>query len=449
MPTQQSAFLCALAAICLISCNTKTTTPGPTRISEILPYDSVQALPDAPLETGVYNDAFLDNAVQRFTAGSRKVSVITAKKGLKITLDPSILEKEDGSVVDGRVDVNIIELTSSNDLFKSNAATISDGRLLASGGSYYVGMFCNGQKLRIKRGKKLQVDFPRLSENEMQLFYGERNAGNDMNWKWAGTTLEPQAETLSFTDTNSNFTDLSPYTFFKVREDQHYRSLKDEVYLYTKKMTLGELIDTLNKPYKRVYVDSIYAWPRNVRPDLQQDTNFLLTNYGPRYQLRIRTIKTMQADCAEAKKRDSIRKAELEKWQPQNLAGQLQKYYAPSMISQLGWLNCDRFYQYEKTGVDLDFPVSLNKCTIQYFVIFRGFSGLLSERLELNGNNTASISNLPVGEQVTLVAFTKSNGVIYQGKEDFTVQKNKKLPMEFKAISKEELAVIFRNNVKA
>ena len=89
-------------------------------------------------------------------------------------------------------------MTTSNDLFKSNAATVSNGRLLASGGSYFIGMENNGQKIRLKKGHSLPVDFPVFAKEEMELFYGERDSAGSMNWVKAGNKLEQQFEEMEF-----------------------------------------------------------------------------------------------------------------------------------------------------------------------------------------------------------------------------------------------------------
>jgi hypothetical protein len=72
----------------------------------------------------------------------------------------------------------------------SNAQTISDGKLLISGGAYFIGMTSNGEQLKLKEGRSLSVQFPKLSEKEMALFYGQRNDLGQMNWQIATETLK-------------------------------------------------------------------------------------------------------------------------------------------------------------------------------------------------------------------------------------------------------------------
>ena len=185
MPTKRIQLTLVIVLFVLFSCNNKKN-PADAAIKNIAAKtDSVEILSDEEFKISEYATGFTDAVTQKFSISSKKKSVITGKKGLKIIVDPWVLEKENGTVVDGKIIVRLIELTNSEDLFKSNAATISDGRLLMSGGSYFIGMECNGEKLKIKKDKNLKVEFPILKGEEMQLFYGERDILQAMNWRRA------------------------------------------------------------------------------------------------------------------------------------------------------------------------------------------------------------------------------------------------------------------------
>jgi hypothetical protein len=58
------------------------------------------------------------------------------------------------------------------------------------------------------------------------------------------------------------------------------------------------------------------------------------------------------------------------------------------------------------------------------------------------------LANLPVGEPVILVGFSKVNGKIFQCREEFTIRKNQPLHPDFKNIQPEELKEMFGKNVK-
>ena len=455
MLTQRVYLLFVICTFVLFSCKNKKIKS--TKLVDVVSFDTVQLQPDESISLSDYSNVFTTNITQVFTASQNKISAITAKKGLKIIVNPLVLEKEDGSAIDGKIKVSIIELTNSEELFKSNAATVSNGRLLASGGSYFIGMTCNGQKLRIKKNKNLQVQFPVLKENEMQLFYGQRDSAENMNWVDAGINLQQlqEEESIQFTDSNQNLVNdnIPAYAFTDESGNAKiYPSLNEKVYYYETMMTIKTLVDTINKHSTKIYIDTVYMWPKQIAkllPGQRVDTNFLYKVYGPPKQFILKTCLALQQEN-ERKAIEKIKqKQAIEDWQPQTLAGQIQKYYNPSAITNLGWINCDRFYQYSKPAeVELDLPITFNKGSIQYFVIFKSFNGLINGKLTVNKKTNVSLYNLPPDEPVTLVVFTKNNGQLFYSKEEFVTQKNKSLKLDFKNISATEMSKIFGKNVR-
>jgi hypothetical protein len=127
---------------------------------------------------------------QVFSVSADKPSVLTGRKGTKISIDPNDLITESGKPLGKNIEVELKELVNQGQLLRSNAQTISDGRLLISGGAYFIGMTSNGERLRLKDGKKLIVQFPKLSDKEMALFYGQRNDFGQMNWQKASETFK-------------------------------------------------------------------------------------------------------------------------------------------------------------------------------------------------------------------------------------------------------------------
>ena len=380
-------------------------------------------------------------------------------------VDPSVLEKEDGSPLDGKINISIIELTNSNELFKGNTATVSNGQLLASGGSYFIGMECRGKKLRIKRGKTMQVDFPLLKDDEMELFYGERDSIGTMNWKKTGKVLQQEFEKISF-NTTPDYSALFKQQLFRQPGIKInyclFNSLDTKVFFSNKLMTIREIVTDLHSKGIDRIIDTIYYnWcGRGSKVVYSMDSSFPKgIIYGRQYRIISPKVLHREKDSlAEdlCMKKESLEKANAEynkamaNIRENDITEQLKKYYAPSTIGSLGWLNCDRFYKSkENTDIDLDIPITLNNSRIEYFIIFRSFNGLINERIDFNEDSKAVLRNLPIGASVTLVAFAKNKGIIYQGREDFVIEKNKKIPVNFKIISKEELNKIFRNNVKA
>ncbi|MEP7163333.1 MAG: hypothetical protein ABI741_01500 [Ferruginibacter sp.] len=456
MPTLKFACTCAAALFLLVSCNNKKTKAGNEQ-QQSPSSSTVMANPqEETINIPDFQKGYEQLLTQRFTAAAGKITVIKADKGLKLTVDPLALEKENGEAVNDAINVSIIELTNSEDLFKSNAATVSDGKLLMSGGSYYIGMESEGEKLHIRKGYFLEVEFPKLRKEDMELFYGQRDSGNNMNWKPAGESLEPPEEPIEFTYATYRYDTV--YRVDTIREPDKsvysysfltgrvFRDLNAKVFYYDQQVTLGQLLDTVNKHSRKLCLDSISFWPPNLPKNRTLDTNYLVTVYGPRFQLM---LKKCECKDDEAKKYPYIRRdTSINSRVVSSLADQVQKYYAPEQINALGWINCDRYDNRPMSDMEFEIPITFNtNPNIQYFVLFKSFSGCINGSIIPNAQKFV-INQLPLNEEITLIAFTKSKGLIYQARTDLRVSQKKNMILDFKEISMAEMNKIFGRNVR-
>ena len=431
-------FLLSFIVISLACCNNQRTrsknSPVPITKAPVNIVDTPYCINELSLLG--YNDQFIHNITQHFKAASINTTLIPSRGGVKLTVNPTFLEKEDGSEIDGMIEVALIELTNSNDLFRSNAATMSDGNLLASGGSYYIGMNCNGQKIRIRKGCSLRVKFPVLSQNEMELFYGQRDSLGNMNWQRSEKILRPDNE-ITFSDKQTYPLNTFP-AIPTIPKEELYDSLNAPVYFYDRKMTVKDLVDTLQKRGVDISIDTLY---------LQDVFKFQEIIKNASSKNKIYRVIT-GAEKNKEKLRSEDLKSLREEQEKKSLKGQLRRYYATTTIGYLGWINCDRFYNEENTDINLEAPITMAGSQIEYFVIFKSFNGLVNGKTILNNQNKYSISNLPIGQAVTIIAFTKLNGQVFQCKTDYVIRKNCFIALDFKPISNLELNNMFAGNIK-
>lgn len=402
-----------------------------------------------------YSNAYTQSITQTFVVKQKSVAVIKGKKGLKVRVDPGLLEKADGTAVDGDVLVKIVELTTPNELFRANAATVSNGELLMSGGSYYVGMECNGQGLKIKKGRQLQMEFPKLKDNDMELFYGNRNENGDMNWVRAAEPLRIQQQYFAYTppypvnDATNRF-----YSKYKM-----FDSLTEKVFFMEKKMTIREMVEALQKRGVDKNIDSVYlSWDQLYRTPYPYGDSIRPSYFVKKY--RIMSCSQIQEEkdsldkiASVQKQRDEANRQYEEAWQKKyaasSLESQLQKYYAPAGVTQLGWINCDRFYNApQQIDVPVEMPYTFNNTPLRYFLIYKNFNGLMSGQLTRNFKGEMTLTKLPAGQPVTLVAFVSVNGQVFQCKKEFTVGNETTIAPEFTGISPAQLRDMFGANVK-
>ena len=71
----------------------------------------------------------------------------------------------------------------------------------------------------------MQVDFPVICTDEMELFYGERNAENNMNWKRAGVNLMPLQEESLLSDSGMAENDFAAKVGLFMNELKLYQNI--------------------------------------------------------------------------------------------------------------------------------------------------------------------------------------------------------------------------------
>ena len=135
-----------------------------------------------------------DDVSQKVIIPSDKSTIVTGQRGTKIFINPKDLETQDGQLFGKNIELELKELTNTGELFRANAQTISNDTILISGGAYYIAITSNGEQLRLKNGMSLKVQFPKLSDNEMTLFYGQRDDLGRMNWQKSNKKFEQNVQ---------------------------------------------------------------------------------------------------------------------------------------------------------------------------------------------------------------------------------------------------------------
>lgn len=209
-------------------------------------------------------DGFLNSisdAPQQFTASSKEPSTITGNKGTIIHVNPSNLETIDGTELGSVIEIELIELHDNSSLILNNTPTLSNGELLVTGGAYYINMKSDGKQLKLNQESGLNVEFPKITEEEMTLFFGERDSLGQMNWiptnnKFAPKSLslpdEPKKKIKYIKKTSNEIDAIFGYIDgedSKVETKEEEEVSKEEYEQYLKQK---EEIETQNKTYETV-----------------------------------------------------------------------------------------------------------------------------------------------------------------------------------------------------
>ena len=151
-------------------------------------YNTVTPDPTSPTTPSAIKAIFLSNRSndkQSFTVNAEVASQLIGNKGTKIHIPENAFVSAGGSPVSGNVTVEILEVMDQSSMIWYGLPTMSNGRILESGGELMVKAFANGQELGLANGVELDIEMP--SDNnkpEMTLYYGAETKTQigDVNW---------------------------------------------------------------------------------------------------------------------------------------------------------------------------------------------------------------------------------------------------------------------------
>lgn len=122
-------------------------------------------------------------------------------------------------------------------------------------------------------------------------------------------------------------------------------------------------------------------------------------------------------------------------------------YYLPETVSnyffksnQLGWINCDRFVDYEGEKTDLIVKVE-NPMPLEYkttmFLVFKNIKSVMP--VYTDNNEYFTCGQLPIGEEVVLVTVSASENACVFSCKDMIVEKGKIEKVKLETVSKSKM----------
>jgi hypothetical protein len=377
-----------------------------------------------------------------FVVGQGRDTLLIGTKGCVVFFEKESFSFLDGTLVKGNVKISLKECLSLADMIREGLSTSSDGQILETRGMVNVQAFADGKALKLKEGKKFIVHFPRDSSEknkQMALFYGQKDSSN-INWNLdKASLLVPTVFLGTYGHEGFPLNDTTKSGFYFKGKDKvdffdyfynsfDYRKLKDTsgflgkdysanfIVTKTGKITQvkvieeildnsGQLVNTGKKvdPYFTEYIQNLpdfepfYTWGSIVLDS--KCTMFIHCGlYPPAYKKNEAYNELFNAKYSAFKNQNiqSMNEAEL-------------KYYVFS-ASNLGWINCDYFWQNKAERIDYLVQVDPNsKPDIK--LIFKNANSIMA------GNRVGNqyvFEKVPVNEPVKLVAlqFTGSKPLL-------------------------------------
>lgn len=141
---------------------------------------------NAPKQTEATENVFTTQNLptQFFEINNQNDTFITGKNGTKISIPKNSFVDKNGNDVTGKISFELKEALTLADMVMGNLTTLSNGKILQTGGMIYTNATAKGENVLIASNKALQISVPTENKNDsMLIFEGEVNPENQsINW---------------------------------------------------------------------------------------------------------------------------------------------------------------------------------------------------------------------------------------------------------------------------
>ena len=135
---------------------------------------------------------------QVFEITNENDTFITGKNGTKINIPKNSFVDKKGNAISGKIIFELKEALTLVDMIMGNLTTLSDSKILQTGGMIYTNATANGENIFIANNKGLQISVPAENKNDsMLIFEGEVNPENQsINWVNPKDIIEKNKPTI-------------------------------------------------------------------------------------------------------------------------------------------------------------------------------------------------------------------------------------------------------------
>ena len=380
---------------------------------------------------------------QSFKINPKRDTLLRCRKGTQLYFPANSFDKEFENIT-----IEIQEFYTLKDFISQNLTTLSDGRLIESGGMISVNAFANNQQIELAEGKDITISFPKTdNSNNMSLFFGQKDSIDNINWTINDTTTQLTKTSqlpldtiynCYFTSWGYNYGDPGIYimwdTLNRIYELHEYfdKFYSSKIPLQEKDCNDSEfsvnLFFSLNASNK---IDSIEFEPSNstsaydavlrdylksLPPINPVDTTSMYRNNKEEFRKHKKLDRRKYKLMLRGEKRISIknfRKKMSSSEKKLVKIDELNNYIFQS--SKLGWINCDRFLQIAESS-KMDFHIKMNSNeNSRIYILFKDFNSLL----EIKGTDNSFIfKDAPRNTDIEILAIkTENNKTQYSHKE--------------------------------
>ena len=380
---------------------------------------------------------FESEMVQTFNVSTDSIISIEGKRGTLLTFNPKDLEYESKKPLKANnLSINLLELENQQDLLLANAQTVSNGKVLISGGAFKIDINVGNESLVLKEGKTISVKFPKsTNEDEMQIFYGDRNEKGYLNWDLTDVQLKNE----------KHFTILCRDSLVLDIERTRAFGGVETMMQILKIDTLG----FLSKNEIRLRFPKISEF--NNQKDtvvIYQDYYFYseIDNLDTKYKIIDTDSLKEVVEIHEENKRRGFNNSK----STSRINENYKSFYESINISKLGWINIDKFSNEEdkitinlKNNLDFNFNTYTDEAYPENSVWHQTY-------LIDNDNNTilnvySSILEIPKGRKFTIISCCIVDDTFYISRKAINISEDSNdVILEYKKRNKNQIKSLLR-----
>lgn len=399
-----------------------------------------------------------------FVISANSDTTIFGKQGTRLFIGKEIFQYADGTPVTDSIKIELREFYKKSDITLADLSTESDGKLLETGGMLNITATSKGQEIEIKSDRRIVVHFPKSKNNynQMNLFFADKNSNDSLvkNWNIDTVNLLKRVAKLGafgyqwVTSTDSTEFEFRPKNYV----DTGYYWNPIDFYVNTYPFTASTLkeIDSSNDPYGVATECIIDKNGRIKNPQVRSKIAKSAANEILKFIRQLPVLEPGKNEKGEIVERlglldiktENIRAQKTDAEYIKSFNSKYEKYekspiknmdeaelnYFVFSVSKLGWINCDRFLESEKT-IDYFVLTPPDKNT-KIKMVFKDLNGIL---MASSTDGKFVFSKVPIGRQVTIVGIKNINGQFQTAFQEVSISNNSLETLAFKETTLTEL----------
>jgi hypothetical protein len=382
---------------------------------------------------------------QSFLINPELDTVIYGKKGTGIYLPANCFESINGNIIKGIINIEIKECYSVADFIGESLTTVSNGKLLETGGMLNISAESNGKGLQIKKGSSFAIYFPKKGgQTDMGTFYGIQDEKGEVTWVPDYQEKVSPSISDSISDNSESTNNLND-PMYSSKIQLGLRSSTFSYLLFDKSdLTIGEYL-VQNNDFEE---EAKYMLKNNtsdfefkfmfdskgkiIKPKIEKSVTkeidkkfvdyflnlppFRLTGYDPSlvdtiYCPDLTWCNLMLGIQARSiYDREGYKKKFKEKYskfrnQAIDQVDDIELNNYVQVATKLGWINCDKFWDTEDEKIDF-FVNTENSKNTKMYLIFKDIKSIMTGYYQ---EGKIVFNNIPKGRKVKLI------GVSFEG----------------------------------